>query len=148
MNWDRLDAIDMLSAEDRRVLVEHLAAELVKPGGMDKIEPPKQLDEAFVPVRNAPPPWVRRTTKHGSLSGYTAGCRCNPCRDANSEYKRKYTAKQAAKKAQTPPVSKPEPLPRVAPFTVLHLDRPPVMPFERTSVSHEKARARAAEACE
>jgi hypothetical protein len=49
----------------------------------------KALDNAKAGRSSAP-----RT--HGTLSSYTAGCRCDNCRNANREYHRAYRAARAA----------------------------------------------------
>lgn len=93
-----LEAIEMLSDFDRLAYANRLALELLQP---IPDAPSPELDEAFVPVRLAPPPWVKRRTKHGTLSGYTAGCRCNTCREANSAYKRQWTKRKQAEQNNT-----------------------------------------------
>lgn len=48
--------------------------------------------------------WIGRLRLHrnpvgsacGTVAGYKSGCRCRPCRDANTDYQRRYRARVSA----------------------------------------------------
>lgn len=156
MSWDRMDAIEAMSPEDRRALVERLAWELVQPGGMSKRDaiphtPSKPVP--FVPVKRP-----RKTVEHGTISGYTYGrCRCNDCRAAKARYQRVNSEKLSHERMTTfsPvradfPRDTPEPKPEPPPPTPTPPPVPisPQQPFERRPFDPAAARARACDAME
>jgi len=114
--WDRLEAIELLSDEDRKAFADILARELLRPGAMTK--------------RDAKPPLTFRTPPARTFEPETQPLR-TPVRPRNP------AARPVA------PAIRPE---RVAPFTTPARSAPVSMPFTHTATDHDRARGRAAEA--
>lgn len=136
-----LDQFEIMTAREREALADRIGLELLKPSHdfmahkvgektMIPAEPPPPDPEAvFKPVRRA-----RKQRQHGTVSGYTGGCRCEPCSDAKKAYDARTRTRQGGRVYE-----------KVAPFTPLHKAAMSGMTFERRPINPEEVRGRALE---
>ncbi len=66
---------------------------------------------------------------HGTIRRYKAGCRCDPCKKANTDASRKYRESRAAREGKKPPRTRaPKAVPTEADVPTLTLRRRPTVP--------------------